>query len=720
MENVFKRNANEYTRDYDVEGNYIHTAAKTLSLKYGKPLSTCIDFVKGELEKRPLQWPEMKTLTREPRGDRKKALIKLDAYLEWIQKNGHILAPNMITYANPKMERSYLSDFIDLNMERRNTYKSLAKRYDMEGNEQLSTFNNLMQANVKFFNNSISGACISPYNVIHNASAHTTLTSTCRCVTSYSNAILEKFLISNRHYYSPEVTKANIAFLATRSDLGLIEKTIKKYNLQVPTAEFLFDMVMTCVGEYWGSDEEERIIFDMLSNLTPLERAAVGFCGDLNALTTVNDKVMRDMYSRLIEMPTVPHPNPDEVIAKADDDLIALVGMLAGEWLVGIMPKNLKADNPEMYGIYGALIEKTLSVFDEYADLMRAFFSIDNLPHGIHSFPTSIRKAVIASDTDSSIFTTQNQVKWFCGDIGFGDVDKAVAGITTYIGSQLVSHSIALLSGQLGVEEKVMFKLNMKTEYYFKIFIVTARTKHYLALMSAKEGNVFVEPKLEVKGVALKDAKVPSLIKDVGEEYYKTIMLLLGDGEKLTPKKVMSIPGKLEYTIKKSILEGDCQFYRYTNIQPKEAYKLPERSVWLYSDLWNSVFARKYGAIEQLPAQCLKLTVNLPNIAAIEAWIETLDMELRKPMRDWIEKTGKTYFTQLLVPVDLLQNGMIPVEFRLIVDLRKLFNSLLMRFYIFMECLGIYKINKHLTEFVSDVMTEEEIDQNLLFPINKS
>ncbi|MFO5854907.1 family B DNA polymerase, partial [Klebsiella pneumoniae] len=107
------------------------------------------------------------------------------------------------------------------------------------------------------------------------------LTSTCRTGTSYANSNNEKFIMGNRHYYTPEITKANLVNIINVADMELIQKAVTNFNLHCPTPEEVVDMVLYSTKHYWQNKYYTAQILKLATGMTPVERAAVMYVGDL-------------------------------------------------------------------------------------------------------------------------------------------------------------------------------------------------------------------------------------------------------------------------------------------------------------------------------------------------------------------------------------------------------------------------------------------------------
>lgn len=715
--NPFFLHIDEYKRDLHLVENYKKSQAKYLSLKRNIPVEKARAFI-DKLEIKPKS-PVMKMLRREVRQDRKKTQGNLVDYLDWVSNNSHILAPNLISYANPEVERAVYAEFIDINLKTRKKVKKDGQIAKQRGDNDYAAFCNLLQANYKIRNNSISGATSSPHNPLYYASAHTTLTSICRTITSTANSINEKLLASNCHYFSPLVTMENIIYLVRNTDITKIHEAVNKYDIIVPTTEEVFEQVLESSRKYWECPHEEKRIYEILDRMEPLERAIVAFCGNLKSLTKYNDKMMRQMYERLMAEPKeiMTMEQSLDFMKTADDDLLALVGMLSSAQMKGKDLWNVKDSEPELFCFQASRLKHLYHVFEEYRTFVEAFITTKNYPSHLHSLPSMLRDGVVASDTDSSIFTTQHQVKWFCNSLVNTPEMVSVAAITTYFASQNIAHNLGMLCAQIGVERDALFRCTMKNEFYFPVMVVTTRTKHYMAIIAACEGQVYDKNKTEIKGVNLKNSKLPPKIRKILEDYQLNIMDEISKGHNLTPMNIISPIAYVEHEVLEDIRSGGATFYRYEQAKTKETYARPESSNYEKIELWNAVFGNKYGHAEQLPVQCVKVPVTITKKQDLIDYAATLPESMGKSMLRHAEAWGKQGYTNMLVPVELLRDGKIPEEMRGIIDERKILRTMTDAFYITAECYGMYALNRHNTRFYSDLYTKEEAEKALFFPL---
>src|SRR5690606_21365817 len=106
----------------------------------------------------------------------------------------------------------------------------------------------------------------------------------------------------------------------------------------------------------------------------------------------------------------------------------------------------------------------------------------------------------------------QYWTNWYVGKDDFSEQSMAIANTVIYLSSQLIMHVLAMMSANMGIDSKSIHRIAMKNEYSFPVFCLTSRAKHYYAYISAREGNVYEEMDVELKGVALRNSNVPKAI----------------------------------------------------------------------------------------------------------------------------------------------------------------------------------------------------------------
>lgn len=711
MENHFLLDRSQYKRDLNVIKHYLTDAATYLSKHTGQPYDVCLDYVReataagGDM---PLTDPDVMVLTRNQYGDRDKEVVKFNDFLRDVEVNDRLIAPTLTAYWNPETVPSISSEFIEVNIERRNVSKHEMFKAKEDGNKPLEEYKKNEQKSFKISNNSLSGAQSSAHTILYNESAHPSLTSTCRTATSYGNANNEKFLYGNRHYWSPEIVKGNITSIINSTDYALLAEAMSRYPIRHPTVEETCACIKYSTDLYWKNEEELQRIFRYVGTLTDVERSAFVYTGDLYHLAMFNDAFVREFLGRLSRKITTPVENPDHWVKAMDADLTALVSLLCAKELVGGSIKALKERNPEGYATVAATAKNVFDVLDEYQYLIKAFWRVNTLPSSVAHIRNSIRRGVITSDTDSTIFTVQNWTKWYVGKIDFSEESHAISYAVVYLATQTIAHILAKVSAGMGVREKHLHTLSMKNEFSFPVFVLTSMAKHYFAYIAAQEGNVFTEMDVEVKGVYLKDSNAPPHIMEEFNRTLRWVMdkVLEGNGINLT--ELLKKVAQMEHEVNLSVRRGDSFYLAGGQVKERDSYANPASSPYSFYELWQAVFAQKYGEAPPPPFQAVKVSVELNNQTKVREWLEGMnDRELSERMGEWLAVNKKGAITSFLLPRPNIETTGIPEEIIAAMNIRKLIYTTVKPFYILLEALGYYMINDNLTRLISDTIEIE-------------
>ena len=766
---VFIKSPDKYTRDLDIIGNANKLTAEYLSLQTGKSFDECLEFVENEVSAIgtfPLKPIDLKVLRRKENGDRIKDIIPFDKLINYALKTKSIIAPNLVVYDNSEKNLSLTADYLEGGLAKRGIIKKTGFNAKQNGNMDLFQLCHNEEYSVKIYINSVSGAHCNPHNPFYFRVVHSSLTSNTRAMVSYSNASTERFLSGNRHFYSVDVIIENILFIIRNTDYTELNIIIKKYNLYIPTAKDVFDVIKYSVDFYMHNfcafiNLYHTDLLKLIDSLNPLQRAIFVYSGDFFHIAKYNESLVKDILTDYISEVSIPDDifyseNPDKIIKDSNGDINALASIFCSEILSGNTPENLKVESPANYKKYADSVKHINETDKKYEDFYLCLFCNEHLPTSIYKFPTSIRRSVVGSDTDSTMFTVQQWVEFYFGEISFGEPQRKIAALMCYLNTQLIAHWLATMSKQIGVETKNLYRLKMKNEFSFPIFIRANIAKHYVTLTDSREGNVYLIPEIEIKGVNMKNSKVPREIMDglSNEIHYILSRILDNKGVDIYP--LMQRMANLEHVIIKSLELGEVNFLSRVNISNAEAYKKPMSSNYMHYDLWLNVFESKYGVIEKPPFQCVKVVTTLDKPKKVNAWIESLDKDTSAKFQLWLNKfieveekecgldaiieninagflneditedeyqkllnginvneteemankefaivNPKKKLEMLLLPLEVFESGL-PKEFIQIVDIRRVVSELLNGHYIFLTMLGFYIKNKHNIFLLSD------------------
>ena len=706
-ENPFiHQNNTEYTRDFNVVKKYINDTAYFLHKMKNKDLGECKEIVKKIISssgKSPLKDPKILMLERGANGDKDQKESTLLTFLENTQTESDTCSPTMTTYLHPDKKTSVIAKFLSENMAKRKEVKKRGHVAEMNGDKVLESYCYNLQTAIKIINNSVSGAHGSAGTPLFNHSAHPTLTSTCRCATSYANANNERFLEGMRHYWSYEVAQADIISIVANTDLGAMEKIIEKYQLELPTAEDLIKKINRSVNLYWKNQENVEKLSTLIRTLTPVERATYYYTQDCHSLYELNPTLVSNMMLDFITFDDTPIDDPERWIALLDDDILMTVSIIASDILNGRTLTMLKEKDYVGYAKFGAVVKNFIESRDRYADLIRTLWRTEHMPASIAVYPSAIRRTVIVSDTDSTIYTVANWVERICGKLTFDNSGRAIAAMMVYLSSQTLKHILANYSANMGVVPERIFQLTMKNEFMMETLMLTSKSKHYAYRVIAKEGNVYSNPKLKLKGKDLRNSKVPEQLRKDLKTMINDILEDTRTVGEVSILKYLNRVGDLEREILNKIKHGSSEYLTRVKLRGKDSYRKPMSSNYFYYELWENVFAYKYGNITTVPVGTVKATLKFANKTQFNLWIEELeDIEFKNKLKNFLSITGRGYLTTILVPIELAMRDGLPKEVLSAMDIRKVIYESVEGFYLTLESLGYYCKNDERSRLIMD------------------
>ena len=692
---VFVKNDDSYKKDINPIRHYVDQAALYLSRQTGDTIEQCKTWVLAKINSKTITAKPTPVITyyeRNELGDREKKQCTIIKYVYSAVKDGLILAPTMTAYIAPTKRKSLLAMYIEVNIMRRAQAKKAQFKAKAEKNDFLAASKNVEQTGKKLANNAVSGGHCVASTPIYNRTAHSTLTSNCRTITSHANANTEKILSGNRHYWRFDVCVNNIISIANNTDYDKLSAVMAKYKLHIPTVAETMECIKWSTDLYWHNKYHTDIIYETVSKMQDLERAAFVYTSDMHHLKKHNGYVIMDLLDKLSTRITdVTINEPLAVIKKVPESIMNLTHQVCTPETKGIgkdysklSPVNLNTVAATAVGIQNSL---TL-----YQDLIECFFVSNNLPPSIAYIKQSIRRNVVTSDTDSTIFSVQDWPIWFTNSDTRSEKSGAVAAATIFIVSSTITHILSLLSANIGFAKEHLHTMQMKSEFFWPVFVNTSVAKHYFALCAVQEGNVYDEYEREVKGVHLVSSNMPPLVKVHSKTMMDKIMHDVLDNKKISIYEVLKTVADIEREIIDSLLKGKVAFYRSGKIKDPESYgEGPERSPYQHHTLWMDVFSPKYGDIPAPTYNTIKIPTIVANVTELNRWLESIqDLELRNRLGNWLCNKGKDSLPTMYINTDFINANGIPEEIKGVIAVRRIVGDLCGVFYILLEALGYY------------------------------
>lgn len=709
LPNPFMLPVDDYKRNLEIVDPAKHDSAMYLHAMTGDSYEECLAYVDKEFSEGgefALDDPKTLILNKNMEGDRSKKVVTFNRFLERVKSQELLISPSMTVYMPETVRQSTHALYIEEGVRNRKATKSEQMR--LEGEATPEAFEKAAvkkgeQENYKGNNNSYSGATVSAATILFCKSTHSSLTSTCRTATTYANANNEKFIMGNRHYYTPEITKSNMLSIAGATDLVVLEKCMQQFNMYYPSADDIIDMMLYSTKHYWQNSTYTEQIRRMVNGLSPIQRAAIMYVGDLYHIYQYNKELVRGFLDELSQV-----GRPDQVITKEeykkyDGDMALLSKFICYDLVKGRNDEKLAEQNPEVFDVIYATGYNIATTLNKYKLLIEALFLTVNVPSSIHAFPSAYRRAAVISDTDSTMFTMQYWVEEFFGKVTFTPEAKRLVFSLVFLVSEVVMHILALQSANMGVSKKKLRVLAMKNEYYFAVLSLTTRSKHYYASQDAVEGVMFNEPRMEVKGVGLRDSKVPPRINRAAKRLMSEIITSVKEETPLVMKSILTRIANLERDIYKSIYAGKAEFLTTGKCKRIDAYKSEDNATFAKHLFWKEVMAPSFGQIEEPPYSFVKISVTVDNRTRFNEWVDGIeDKGLAMRLKEWALKNGKTGITNFHVPMTVVENMGIPEVITRVADVRAVISNTMGAFYLMLESLNVFLSDKDNTRLISD------------------
>jgi hypothetical protein len=675
-----------YNANRDMVGAQHQLAAAYLSKHYNWDEEEALGIMKELFvpQKNGFTEAKFKVFRKNKYGDRYPDILEAREFFNLVEENNWHLSPSFVAYINTMDEQSVNSIGTEEFIEFRRLYKK--KRSQVPRESELWAAYNEFQNALKIFNNAQSGGMSSSGTPLYNKSGHTTLTSTCRVVTSTANLVNERLITGNRLLLNLHKTIELFNSTLVFADRDKIKKVAKKYNMAYPTVGHVMDMVHHCSAYYFRSPSNMMVIQDYVESLNPLERMIILCTMDLRGLYVTNPVLMRQFFDEWCAIPEVPaDAKAEDYPAPGNDDYKNLASTK--------LPKSAtKAQINHLNGYH-------LEVEAKWSDFIEAFLKASTPPPGLFSVKDLVRESVITSDTDSSIYSVDAVVDDYVPE---GQTTIPFNGVLTYFIRSIAVDQHARLSTNMNVARKYRGRLNMKNEYLFSSYVTTSMSKHYYALQLMVEGVLNNHPELELKGVHLKGIKIAQKVREFTQKLMREVLDTIYSRKTMCASTLLADVADLERELITNLKEGGWVWLKKDQIKPKEVYAKPDSSIYFYHDLWTKGFSHKYGGTDALPYKAYKVNLAVDNRTQVNALLDSLkDPVMKTGVSEMIG--GGTSLSSLYVPTDVIQKiGGIPVEFRDFIDIRGVISQNLRSVYAILESLGLFIVNRKISRLVSD------------------
>jgi len=577
-------------------------------------------------------------------------------------------------------------------------FKALMKKDMLEYAMQMT-----LQVGSKTVSNALSGAVSVGGTCLQNPSSHTTSTSTARCATSTPNGAIERFVTGAQHFKDPNSVLgylASIKMTLLNNDVSKkYEEVMSRYNLVYPTVEDLKELVLSNTRDYWIDDEHMKLINKYIDKQSKLVIAAIYYNGSLFYLYKLNPELVKNWLTKLGKTHVGTPSDSDVEYLKGIGDILhnTLVHLFNPE-LKGVS-KPLEELDPQLLADMAETMKRYVKTYEEFDGLFEVFFKPLILAPNVGDYKEMVRDAVIVNDTDSGLFHIGNWIEVLLGNAHvISDQSRRYCGVFAHLTNVVYTHAMDIMTINMNVHNPEKRNINMKSEFTFSLLALPSASKHYYGDITIIEGNVLEESRLEQKGVGLRSAATPLLVKTIAKDMQRSIPKDIAESGGIDVYKYLDLVVQVEEVIAQGALTN-ADYYQTIDIKAEDAKNV------IWSHLWNDTKIGRDNKVS-IPCELIKIPTILTTKSATIAWLDSItDEEVAEGVRNWLKENNKIVMPRLYLPKEKIVGHGIPVYMKPIISTKEVVVGTARMLYIVLETLGVIKDSKRT---LSEVYTPGE------------
>ncbi len=546
---------------------------------------------------------------------------------------------------------------------------------ESKGDYELAMIKKLVQLKIKLSINIYSGVMLS--NVAFRSSIHyNAITSVARFATMTGYAYTER-MVADNFYFASEDHAINwvVNLLRENKSDQQVKLTTSTYKLKDISYEFLMEKMRASVNAYSRFSKNLQLK-ELLGSLNQEQRNFIYYAGSLNRIMFTNPDT-KDIFTDFINTVDIPdYTGPIKSVFELKDDTISTyVYIIMSDELKTKDGKNITVDiidkeYPELGKKIISLYHATEKKLGALGLMFSSFINLSVLPGNSIGHKHMLRKTVIMSDTDSIILTLIAWAKWYTGSTKLTKESFHIASVVVMILSKGFAHIFTLLCVRMGVPKADMRRLIMENEYMYSALLRTVIAKHYAGYVDIREGQILSPPKFDLKGKNFVGSTLCEETLTEIETIVRHILDIAVTGKELSFDDLIRKVITFEQTILVSISQGKTNYLETMPIKMKRDYKTPYSSSYIFFELWEFTFAKKYGPIN-VPQKCRVVPIKKIKAKTYERYIT--DPDTLKGFKKFFDKFPKKELTRVFIPI----GNEIPIEIKPIINNDKVveFNS---------------------------------------------
>lgn len=645
---------------------YLTNQVTYLKAKFpDRSIDELTEFVKGIVATK-IKRPKAKIISHPSPGNSELVDVDLLSFIK--ENNSRIITPSATVYKSTEEQVAFDKQFIDMLRNKRDVSKKAMLKYAAEGKELEKSLEDFKQSLCKIQVNSIIGSNGNNQNAMYDLEAFNGVTSMARHGVIMAYAYVERFLCSN--FYFPNFEHVLNYIITVKNHCPskeVIYDLVDKYHLISPLPCELTEVFCNSLKFYMPNVDACRLKLNrLLENIPKHEITFIYYSRNLFNLFTSNTQFWKEWFHKfthhheqLTDFMFTFNVGIDKLVPedlwKLDGDLLQVIATIYSKELNGMQIKKTPKDNPELalrLYLIGLDMQKQLN---EISDLFDTFLHNKTLVAHIHSQRNIIRKCVGISDTDSVIFTTKHLVEWYLdGTINFSEEAYNVNAFIVYLLTKSIASIIRHMSVARGATGDNVDMIEMKNEYLYPVLLKTGIGKHYAGDITVQEGNFLPKPTLDIKGVSFMSSNVAKVSHEFLQNLIKKIQSDVKEYGNIHIADFILMAYDYEKSILDSLKRGEFTYFQNIGIRAKEEYKKPESSIYVNYELWDKVFASKYGAIN-IPTKVPIIPITPRSLLNENylIWLKSVSPDIHEKLVKHTTKLGKKQINRIPLAINL-------------------------------------------------------------------
>ena len=314
------------------------------------------------------------------------------------------------------------------------------------------------------------------------------------------------------------------------------------------------------------------------------------------------------------------------------------------------------------------------------------------------------REVILTIDTDSNFLYLYPYFEYFNAlypdrvDSNNKESIVSIINIIMYQMTKLIDVVMMTTTKDWNIPEDFGKIINMKNEFLIERIMLTPNKKNYSSLVLMQEGNIINNPKIDVKGMAIRKVNTN---KNVRTYFTKLLDEEVLNTNEINLARIIDKFKLLENNIRESLLEGNLEYSLPVRANEASSYKFPERIMAFRGVVnWNILFPEEEI---NLPEKVNMIKLNIDSYDVIQDNIK--DRDIREKFKKVFKNQNGIYTSNgldvICIPKKIKK---IPDILKPFVAVEEMVNNNISPGIVILESLGFKTLDILTSQFTTNVI----------------